>query len=69
MVFEKESAECASGYFTTCVDTPPKVHTRRSGVYWRADPEDMIILDAPDDLKRSELIEERLRHWMSIKTA
>jgi hypothetical protein len=64
-----ESAERASGYFTTCVDTHPRVNMRTSGVYLRADPEDMSILDGRDDQKRAELIAERLKHWKSIKTA
>jgi hypothetical protein len=63
-----ESAERASGYFTTRSDTHPRVNTRTAGVYLRADPEDMKILDG-DDRKRAELIAERLRHWKSIKTA
>ena len=62
-----ESAERASGYFTTRVDSDPKVNARTSGVYLRADPEDMSILDGRDDRKRAELIAERLRHWKSIK--
>jgi hypothetical protein len=32
-----------------------------SGVYWRADPEHMGILDGDDDRRRAELIAERLR--------
>ncbi len=64
-----ESADRASGYFTTHIDTHPKVNARTAGVYWRADPEDMSILDGPDDRKRAELIAERLRHWKSIKNA
>lgn len=63
-----ESAERASGYFTTRSETHPRVNTRTAGVYLRADPEDMSILDG-DDQKRAELIAERLRHWKSIKTA
>ena len=63
-----ESAERASGYFTTHSDTDPRVNTRTAGVYLRADPEDMSILDG-DDRKRAKLIAERLRHWKSIKTA
>ena len=62
-----ESAERASGYFTTHSDTDPRVNTRTAGVYVRAAPEDMSILD--DDRKRAKLIAERLRHWKSIKTA
>ena len=64
-----ESAERASGYFTTRADTHPKVDTRTSGVYWRADPEDLSIMDGRDERKRAELIAERLRHWKSIKNA
>lgn len=63
-----ESAERASGYWTTRADTHPKVDARTAGVYWRADPEDLSILDGRDDRKRAELIAERLRHWKSIKT-
>jgi hypothetical protein len=61
-----ESADRASGYFTTHA---PKVNTRTSGIYLRADPEDLAILDGIDDQKRAELIAERLKHWKSIKTA
>ena len=64
-----ESAERASGYWTTRADTHPKAEVRTSGVYWRADPEDMNILDGRDDRKRVELIAEQMRHWKSIKTA
>jgi len=63
-----ESAERASGYFTTRSDTHPRVNTRTAGVYLRADLEDLSTLDG-DDRKRAELIAERLRHWKSIKTA
>jgi hypothetical protein len=64
-----ESAERGSGYFTTHADTHPGVKVRTAGVYWRADPEDMIIMDGRDEQKRAELIAERLRHWKSIKNA
>ena len=63
-----ESAERASGYWTTRADTHPRVDTRTAGVFWRADPGDLNILDGGDDRKRVELIAERLRHWKSIKT-
>ena len=62
-----ESAERASGYWTTHADTHPRVDARTAGVYWRADPGDMDILDGADDRKRAELIVERLRQWKSIK--
>jgi Predicted nucleotide-binding protein containing TIR-like domain len=64
-----ESADRASGYFTTHADTHPRVNTRTAGVYWRADSEDMNILDGRDDQKRGELIAERMRNWKSIKNA
>ena len=36
-----ESADRASGYWTTRSETDPQLHERTSGVYLRADPEDM----------------------------
>ncbi len=64
-----ESADRASGYFTTRSDTPTGVNARTAGVYWRADPEDMSILDRADDRQRAELIAERVRQWKSITNA
>ena len=61
-----ESADRAAGYFTTRADTQPGVSVRTAGVFWRAESEDMSILDGPDDRKRAELISERLRNWKSI---
>jgi hypothetical protein len=62
-----ESADRASGYFTTRADTPTPMNARTAGVFWRAEPEDMSILDGRDDAKRGELIAERLRQWKSTK--
>ena len=64
-----ESAERASGYWTTRADKLPDLDLRTSGVYLRADPEDMNILDGRDDRKRAELIAEQMSHWKSIKSA
>jgi hypothetical protein len=64
-----ESADRAAGYWTTRADTRPRVNERTAGVYWRADPEDLSILDGRDDRQRAELIAERLRHWESITNA
>jgi len=64
-----ESAERASGYFTTHADTHSGVNARTVGIYWRAEPEDMSILDGRDDEKRGELITERLRQWKSAMKA
>jgi hypothetical protein len=64
-----ESADRASGYFTTRSDTPGSVKARTAGVFWRAAPEDMSILDGGDDRQRAELLAERLRQWKSITNA
>jgi hypothetical protein len=64
-----ESADRAAGYFTTRSETHPEVNERTSGVYLRADPEDMNILDGSDDQQRAELIREQLQRWKSITNA
>jgi hypothetical protein len=64
-----ESAERASGWWTTRADVHPDLNARTSGVYWRADPADLAVLDGRDDRKRAELIAERLGQWQSIKQA
>jgi hypothetical protein len=61
-----ESADRAAGYFTVCVSGRPELNARTSGVYWRADLEDLNTLDGRDDRKRAELLAERLREWKSI---
>ena len=42
------------------------VNARTSGIYLRADPADLAILDGNDDSRRAELIAEQLRRWKSI---
>ena len=61
-----ESADRAAGYFTTRADGRTKVNARTSGVYWRADPRDMTILDGSDERQRAELIAARMRDWKAI---
>jgi hypothetical protein len=63
-----ESPDRAAGYFTTRADTRPPINARTAGVYWRADPQDMSILDGSDARQRAAVIEERLKHWKSITT-
>ena len=58
-----ESADRAAGYFTTRSDVDPKINARTSGLYLRANPEDLRVLDGRDDQKRAELIAERLTDW------
>ena len=61
-----ESADRASGYFTTCVENRTTETVRTSGVYLRARAEDLRILDEGDDAQRAQLIAERLKHWKSM---
>jgi hypothetical protein len=63
-----ESADRASGYWTTHAEVDPNMNARTSGVYLRAEPTDMSVLDGQDNRQRVELIAERLRHWKSIKS-
>ena len=61
-----ESVDRAAGYFTTRVTASPNVHARTSGVYWRADPADVTVLDGSDERRRAELIAARIEDWKSI---
>ena len=63
-----ESIDRPAGYWTTHSDGTPQEGIRTSGVYLRADPRDMEILDGRDDQKRAELIAERLQNWKSISS-
>jgi len=63
-----ESEDRANGYWTTHAEGSPKVDARTSGVYWRAEPEDLAVLDGADDRRRAELIAERLRNWKAISS-
>ena len=63
-----ESSDRADGYFTTRADATG-VNARTVGIYLRADPEDLRILDGRDDRQRAELISERLQRWKSILNA
>jgi hypothetical protein len=64
-----ESADRAAGYWITRSETDPNVNARTSGVYLRANPEDLSILDGGDDRKRADLIAERLTQWKSSTNA
>jgi hypothetical protein len=64
-----ESADRAAGYFTTRADTRPEVNVRTSGIFLRAEPGDMKILDGGDQKQRAKLITNQLRRWKSIKSA
>ena len=64
-----ESADRAAGYWATRSDASESINARTSGVYLRADPEDLDTLDGHDDRRRAELIAERLARWKSITNA
>jgi hypothetical protein len=59
-----ESFERATGYWITRADSGPEPRT--AGVYLRADPADLTVLDGRDDRQRAKLIADRLKRWKSI---
>jgi hypothetical protein len=64
-----EDTDRASGYWTTRSEADPLLRERTSGVYLRADPGDMRILDGGDLQARAELLALRLREWKAISSA
>lgn len=62
-----ESADRASGYWTTRADAQ-NVNARTAGIFLRAEPTDMSILDGRDEQKRAELVAERLGVWKAMKS-
>jgi CAP12/Pycsar effector protein, TIR domain len=64
-----ESADRATGYWTTRSDRDPTLNARTSGVYMRADPSDLRVLDEGSEDERAELIEQRLREWKAAANA
>jgi predicted nucleotide-binding protein len=61
-----EDGDRASGYWTTRSEADPLLRERTSGVYLRADPDDMRILDGGDATLRAGLLAARLREWKVI---
>jgi hypothetical protein len=60
-----EGTDRAMGYWTTRSDREPELTTRTSGVYLRADPSDLQVLEGGSEEERGELIAQRLREWKS----
>ena len=60
-----ESPDRAAGYFITRSDSQG-VNERTSGVYLRADAEDLAILEGRDDQRRIALIAEKLKDWKAL---
>jgi hypothetical protein len=47
----------------------PGLSARTSGVYLRADPSDLQVLEGGDEEERAQLIAQRLRGWKSAATS
>jgi Predicted nucleotide-binding protein containing TIR-like domain len=60
-----ESVDRASGYWTTRAEGDASFYARTSGIYLRADPGDMAVLDGNDAAERAALIDARLEDWRS----
>jgi hypothetical protein len=64
-----EGADRATGWFTTRSDRDIDLNARTAGVYLRADPTDLDVLDGGNAETRSELIARRLDEWKSAANA
>ena len=64
-----ESADRATGYWTTRSDRDAGLNARTAGIYLRADPSDLQVLDGGTEDERAKLIAQRLRDWKSAATA
>ena len=60
-----ETADRATGYWTTRSDRDPGLNARTSGIYLRADPSDLLVLDGGSEEERVQLIAQRLQEWKS----
>src|SRR6516165_2492420 len=64
-----ESIDRATGYWTTRSDRDPGLNARTAGIYLRADPADLQVLDGGSEQERAQLIAQRLREWKSAASA
>ena len=64
-----EGADRATGYWVTRSDRNPALSARTSGVYIRADPSDLLILEGESEDERAHLIAQRLQEWTSAANA
>jgi predicted nucleotide-binding protein with TIR-like domain len=58
-----ESADRASGHWTTSSPGGERLQAKTSGIFVRADPGDRSVLDGNDAGARAALIERRLAEW------
>jgi Predicted nucleotide-binding protein containing TIR-like domain len=61
-----ESVDRASGYWITRSEGDDAFHARTSGIYLRAEPGDMVLLNGNDASERAALIDRRLEDWKSL---
>lgn len=61
-----EAEDRASGHWITRSETDAGLNARTSGVYLRAEPGDLTVLDGRDNQARASLIAERIQDWQSI---
>jgi hypothetical protein len=64
-----DGVDRATGYWTTRSDRDPALNARTAGIYLRAEPSDLEVLDAGSEEERSELIGQRLREWKAAANA
>ena len=64
-----ESADRATGYWTTRSDRDPGLNARTAGIYMRAEPADLEVLDSGSEAERGALIARRLEEWKSAANA
>jgi len=60
-----ETTDRATGYWTTRSDSEPGLNARTAGIYLRADPSDLDLLDSGSAEERAQLIAQRLEEWKS----
>ena len=58
-----ESTDRANGYWTTRSDRDPGLNARTAGIYLRADPADLEVLEDGSEDERAALIGQRLQEW------
>jgi len=64
-----EDTDRARGYWTTRSDRDPALNARTSGVYLRADPADLHVLEEGNEQERARLIAQRLQEWKAAASA
>ena len=64
-----ESVDRATGYWTTRSEGGDASYARTSGIYLRADPADLAVLDGDVAGERAALIERRLEEWKALASS